>query len=139
MYKVKESDLIWDIEGFPIEVVQWMVEQQVKQGNKANVTVFQVRKDAGFHLGGFTWSSYGDSDFCYEVIKHKNFDLFFEKFPKKTDINQLYEELMSKKTSKNQINVVEDLLTPIYEQGKKDALTVENCIKFLSEKLGCNI
>ena len=43
MYKVKQSDLIGDIKGFPIEVVQKMVERQVEQGNKADVTVFQKK------------------------------------------------------------------------------------------------
>jgi len=36
MYKVKQSDLIGDIKGFPIEVVQKMIERQVEQGNEGN-------------------------------------------------------------------------------------------------------
>lgn len=39
-YKVKESDLKGDIKDFPIEVVQAMVNEQVRQGNKADVAKF---------------------------------------------------------------------------------------------------
>ena len=53
MYKVKQSDLIGDIKGFPIEVVQKMVERQVEQGNKADVSIFQKRGDAAKWCGGF--------------------------------------------------------------------------------------
>ena len=41
MYKVTEKDLIGDLEGFPIEVVQKMLKKQVEQGNMEDVTVFQ--------------------------------------------------------------------------------------------------
>ena len=42
MYEVKQEDLIGDIEGFPIEVVQRMLECQVEQGNKADVSVSSI-------------------------------------------------------------------------------------------------
>ena len=39
--KITTADLIGKIENFPIEVVEKMVEEQVRQGNKADVTIFQ--------------------------------------------------------------------------------------------------
>lgn len=45
MKKVKQSDLIGDIAGLPIEVVQKMCEEQVNQGNKFDVSVFQKMRN----------------------------------------------------------------------------------------------
>ena len=56
MYKVKKSDLKGQIKNFPIEVVQKMVEKQVHQGNKADVTIFQKDKYEGTYYGGFDWA-----------------------------------------------------------------------------------
>lgn len=93
--KITEKDLIGQIKDFPIEVVQKMVERQVEQGNKADVKVFQDYPKAGRSDGyGFTWN---ETEECYvfwrEVIKDKNFDLFFEKYPKKP-VNE-YPKVMS--------------------------------------------
>lgn len=54
-YIVKKGDLKGDIENFPIEVVQRMVECQVEQGNKADVKVFQYSKSSCQSNGGFDW------------------------------------------------------------------------------------
>lgn len=54
-YKVKPEDLIGEIAGFPIEVVQKMVDCQVAQGNKADVTVFQKSNTASKKNKGFDW------------------------------------------------------------------------------------
>ena len=81
MYKVKKSDLIGDIKDFPIEVVQKMIEEQVRQGYKANVTMFQNGK-----ADGFSWLDSPDGvDFWSRVIYEKNFDLFFKRCPKTKD------------------------------------------------------
>lgn len=83
-YKVKQEDLIGDLEGFPIEVVQAMVIEQERQGYEANVSVFQRDKTSGLTPKGFVWYKTKEkSHFWSEVIADKNFDLFFEKYPKK--------------------------------------------------------
>ena len=46
MYKVKKEDLI----GFPIEVVQRMIECQVEDDGVADISVFQKRASEGFTL-----------------------------------------------------------------------------------------
>lgn len=81
MYKVTEKDLIGDIKDFPIEVVQKMVDEQVNQGNPADVSVFQDDKRQGRSSGGFYWEETTEGHgFWDEVISLKNFDLFFDKY-----------------------------------------------------------
>ena len=77
-YKVTEKDLKGQIENFPIEVVQRMVDCQVEQGNEADVTIFQnCEKD------GFLWNkSQEGKGFWKSVIRNKDFDVFFKKYPK---------------------------------------------------------
>lgn len=81
--KVKPEDLIGDIKDFPIEIVQKMCEEQVHQGNKFDVTVFQkdIISDGG--NGGFDWSmNKAKYEFWKKVIVDKYFDEFFKKYPK---------------------------------------------------------
>ena len=88
MYKVKKSDLKGQIKDFPIEVVQKMVEKQVHQGNKADVKVFQVNADSCWD--GFEWARTIEGDsFWRNVIYQADFPLFFEKYPKKKEKEEL--------------------------------------------------
>lgn len=87
IFKVEQSDLVGNIKDFPIEIVEKMIEEQVKQGNRPNVEVFQNNASADVDDDGFTWSDTDDeNDFWLEVIDEKNFDLFFEKYPKKPNL-----------------------------------------------------
>ena len=89
MYKVKKSDLKGQIEYFPIEVVQRMVECQAEQGNKADVRVFQERTFSDDNNGGFCWyKTKEDSNFWTKVIIDKRFDVFFKKYPKKDNTDR---------------------------------------------------
>ena len=91
IFKVEKSDLVGGIKNFPIEVVEKMIEEQVKQGNCPNVEVFQKYANADTADGGFNWSDTKDGDdFWMEVIDENNFDLFFEKYPKKNNTNLVY-------------------------------------------------
>lgn len=87
IFKVEQSDLVGDIKDFPIEVVEKMIEEQVKQGNCPNVEVFQKYNRADRKRGGFNWddaeNTYG---FWSVVINDCDFDLFFEKYPKKAKL-----------------------------------------------------
>ena len=81
---VEQSDLVGDIRNFPIEVVQEMVNEQVRQGNDYDVEVFQERSYAGGIRGGFDWTdSVMGEDFWNDVLFNKRFDAFFQKYPKK--------------------------------------------------------
>lgn len=87
IFKVKQSDLIGDIKDFPIEVVEKMIEEQVKQGNCPNVGVFQKHISADTVDGGFNWYNTEDGDdFWIEIIDGGNFELFFKKYPKKPNL-----------------------------------------------------
>ena len=77
-YKVKKEDLIGKLEGFPIEIVQRMVDYQANP----DVSVFQKRLGASSISGGFTWAmSPEGSDFWGDIIVNKQFNKFFEKYP----------------------------------------------------------
>lgn len=81
--KVTEKDLTGDIAGFPIEVVRKMVEEQVRQGNKADVSIFQECANRDKKHGGFEWEETEDGfEFWDMVVLYKEFDEFFEKYPK---------------------------------------------------------
>ena len=71
-----------DIEGFPEEVVNWMLDQQEKQGNKRDVTVFELNAAASREDGGFYWDETEEGfDFCSNVVEMNNFNLFFKRYP----------------------------------------------------------
>ena len=80
---LKKSDLIGGLEGFPIEIARVMLKRQVEQGNKADITVFQKDCFVGKSDYGFYWKETIEKyDFWKNVIGCKNFDIFFDKYPK---------------------------------------------------------
>ncbi len=84
--KITENQLVGDIKNFPIEVVTKMVEYQVEQGGAADVSVFADKRTSSSMERGFTWD-YTDEgfEFWYDVIVKRDFDAFFQKFPKKEE------------------------------------------------------
>ena len=54
-FKVKKKHLTGEIADFPKRVVQAMVDEQVRQGNPANPSVFARERTACKREGGFTW------------------------------------------------------------------------------------
>jgi hypothetical protein len=67
---------------FPQEIVKRMLDYQVEQGNRRNVTIFE--RDKCDCNKGFNWSkTKEDSYFWCEVIIREDFNLFFKKYPKK--------------------------------------------------------
>lgn len=82
-YNLKESDAIEDLEGFPLEIIEKMIDKQVSQGNPPNVKVFQKRRSIEAWRKGFNWRSTSEGcEFWGKVIGVKKFDLFFTKYPK---------------------------------------------------------
>ena len=73
-----------DLKGFPQEVVEKMLERQVGQGNKKDVSVFERCNGEDYNCGGFDWhrTIEGD-DFWDEVIEYQDFNVFFKRYPKK--------------------------------------------------------
>ena len=54
-FKVKRKHLTGEIADFPRRVVQAMVDEQVRQGNPANPSVFARARTACKEEGGFNW------------------------------------------------------------------------------------
>lgn len=85
------------LEGFPEEVVEAMLNEQVAQGNKRDVSVFEECRHRDKNNGGFDFdrSRIIDGDglvnhrFWASVIFRKDFDLFFKHFPKKSEYPKL--------------------------------------------------
>ena len=72
------------LEGFPKEIISRMLDCQEEQGNPRDITVFEKRCDVGRSDKGFEWDkTQEDWDFWHEVIHVRNFDEFFEIYPKK--------------------------------------------------------
>ena len=91
--KITEKDLIGDIEGFPIEIVEKMIKYQVEAGNPASVEVFQQIANAVAQCGGFNWRNTPEGNhFWDDIIREHNFDLFFKKYPKKTNKVYIYQD-----------------------------------------------
>ena len=75
-----------------------MLECQEEQGNPRNVSIFESRKSIDLEPGGFDWYRTKEKgSFWYKVINNKNFNLFFETYPKK----QEYQELKNNKNMQN--------------------------------------
>lgn len=71
---VTKEDLIGQIANFPLKIVEAMVSNQVRQGNPANVKVFQEKVDASFVEGGFSWNKSAEGQFFWsKVINGKRF------------------------------------------------------------------
>ena len=75
-FKVKKKHLTGEIEYFPRRVVQAMVDEQVRQGNPADPSVFVRESTACKGHGGFTWTkSILGRNFWEEIILGKKFHL----------------------------------------------------------------
>lgn len=74
MVTITKEDLIGQIANFPLKIVEAMVANQVRQGNPANVKVFQDKVDASFVEGGFSWNKSAEGQFFWsKVINGKQF------------------------------------------------------------------
>ena len=111
-----------ELEGFPPEIVEKMLEKQVEQGNKRDVTVFEdLIHISGFN-GGFTWDNTQEGwDFWNKVLRDKHFNIFFEKYPK-DPIKTTYPKVMM---------VGHKPLTPT-RKGVKRVVFMEKCNHFLA-------
>lgn len=85
--KVNTTDLIGDLENFPIEVVEKMLQNQYKQLNKIDIAIFQNSKISDAQHGGFQWdTTIEGSEFWFEVIRKKRFNVFFERYAKSNEV-----------------------------------------------------
>ena len=71
------------LEGFPVEVVELMLQRQFEQTGKRDVSVFEKYEMADKHNHGFDWTITPEK-VCFwdDVISDKKFHVFFKKYPK---------------------------------------------------------
>ena len=74
-FKVKKKHLTGEIADFPKRVVQAMVDEQVRQGNPANPSVFSIKCTAGKSQGEFNWMNAAPGFSWVDIIWGKNFHL----------------------------------------------------------------
>lgn len=82
-HNLSKKDLIGDLKNFPIEVVEVMLDRQMDQQDKIDVTVFQKLKTRDALRGGFHWdTTIEGQSFWLSVIHEEQFDVFFKRYPK---------------------------------------------------------
>lgn len=81
------------IKGFPVEVVEKMLERQFEQTGKIGAAVFEQDKCANGLTGGFWWDETieekAEPDWWLRVIGFKDFPKFFERYPKQSNQNTM--------------------------------------------------
>lgn len=74
-----------ELEGFPQEIVERMLDYQVEQGNKRDVSVFEEDRTCGQFEGAFDWYyTVEKDDFWDLVLVMRDFGVFFERYPRST-------------------------------------------------------
>ena len=109
------------IADFPVEVVEKMLERQVEQGFKRDVNVFEKLKEAPSGIGGFEWEETDEGyGFWNTVVRIKNFDTFFKKYPKQTNTmtEKTYEVTREQMGKIRAIEIVDGLVDKYF--GKYD-------------------
>lgn len=73
-----------DLEGFPKEVVNKMLDYQYEQTGKRDITVLEKNMESSTMCKVFDWGKTPEGYFFWgEVIVYRNFDVFFDRYPKK--------------------------------------------------------
>lgn len=121
MISITKEDLTGQIANFPLKIVEAMVANQVRQGNPANVKVFQDKVDASFVEGGFSWNKSAEGQFFWsKVINGKQFPK--EIVPPDKSIEPVKPEEPSNESPEDVVRAVEK--TPAYKVG--DIVKVKN-------------
>lgn len=92
-----------ELEGFPVEVVDKMLERQFEQTGKKDVSVFENKISANDDDGGFYWGKTMEGySWWHDVITSRDFPKFYERYPKQNtmDIKTLVQKLLAADPSK---------------------------------------
>ncbi|MCK9477260.1 MAG: hypothetical protein M0R46_15190 [Candidatus Muirbacterium halophilum] len=112
-----------ELEGFPKEIIARILDCQEEQGNQRDISIFEKRVVTGRFNEGFSWDKTQEGGFFWhEVINKKDFNLFFEKYPKKDNtqdfrINDKVYDILQK-----EVGVVQDI---VYSSNIVYGLSVE--------------
>jgi hypothetical protein len=100
-YKVTSRDIKGRLKtfDFPLEVVERIVECQVEQGNKPDLSHYQeYRYLAKKNEGGFDWENTVEGKkFWEEILVFFNYKIFFDRYPRKYTILEVTMEDIAKK------------------------------------------
>lgn len=78
--RVLDTDVKGKLIGYPVHIVQAMVNYQKAQGNPANVSIFQEKPDANFAEGGFDWKRTVEGVSGWSsIINYRKFSVLKEK------------------------------------------------------------
>ena len=126
-FKVKKKHLLGEIADFPKRVVQAMVDEQVRQGNPADPSVFSARRGACKREGGFTWMNSCTSGYSWpEIILYKKFHLIpkREKPREKPRRKKMNIEQITRRVSDYEAreNIHQQFLKEILILGEREAL-----------------
>ena len=128
-----------DLKGFPKEIIARMLECQKNQWNKIDVSVFERNRIAGEAFKGIVWVQTKEGfDFWNDIIRFKNFTLFFEKYPKKDNpqnfkINdKVYDILLKEVGVVQNIEFIPYGLSVEFKSGLK-SYTTNGCYMLKSE------
>lgn len=108
-----------ELKGFPKEIITRMLDCQVEHGNPRDVSVFERLSAALQSNKGFSWDKTQEGNiFWHKVILHKNFNLFFEKYPKKDNKFKVGDEvidiIMGLKGKIHKISTNDDIAYPVH-------------------------
>lgn len=98
-----------DLVDVPQEIIKRMKDCQVEQGNRRNAKVFDNTINASKSQGGFNWNqTKEDTEFWSKVLDYKNYDLFFEKYPKVTVTEVEIPKILKEKAYKPKYEVARE-------------------------------
>lgn len=110
----------------PVEIQERMLDEQVRQGNKRDEEVFEKDITALGGQGGFSWGRTDEGyAFWYEIIVNGNFDIFYEKYPKKTALNIIPLHIKILDSKKLLAYIAEKLLTNWYDEGQPAKVEID--------------
>lgn len=91
-----------ELTGFPQEIVEKILDEQERQGNKRDVSVFEKKAEAQLEDGGFDWESTNQDYLFWEsILSYGELDYFYEDFYEKykptltQQIEKLHQPFMS--------------------------------------------
>lgn len=139
------------LKNVPLIIVDKMLEYQVEQGNKLDITVFIENSNACKKTGGFSWSETKEGNGVWnDVLSCDDYDSFFEYWENtikeakrilgKNDEEEIVVDNKDKISADDDLQSVKDKLSKIinsdseiFEIGKTKSDNID-CIKFI---IGC--
>ncbi len=82
-YIVTREDILGEIAGYPIEIIQAAVDRGVEQGKDANRVIRKLQYSTS---SGFSWAGTPEGNrFWRQIMCEHKFYMFFQRYPRKFD------------------------------------------------------